>query len=86
MAKTKTAKPLSPKKLDTLIGQMWHTKASGVQINMMDISKIYKAATEAYNGYFANCVKTGMSSVADAEALAALNDSIELSIQTYRLN
>ncbi len=42
-------KPLTKKQLDKLIEQSYYRHGSGVQINIMDISNIYKNVTSAYN-------------------------------------
>ncbi len=44
----KTPKPLTPKKLTALIGQMWPAVGEGVVISIWDIPKIYAAARTAY--------------------------------------
>lgn len=41
-------KPLSKKALDKLIEQIYYKHASGLQINIMDIGKVFKAGEEAY--------------------------------------
>lgn len=45
---TKTAKPLAGKKLDAVIEQAFYRNCSGVQINILEIPKIYKVARAAY--------------------------------------
>ncbi len=42
-------KPLTKKQLEKLIEQSYYRHGSGVQINIIDISKIYKDVTAAYN-------------------------------------
>lgn len=41
-------KPLSKKALDKLIEQIYYKHASGLQINIMDIGKVFKAGEKAY--------------------------------------
>lgn len=44
----KAAKPLSKKALDKLIEQIYYKNASGLQIDIMDIGKVFKAGERAY--------------------------------------
>jgi hypothetical protein len=62
----KAPKPLSAKKLDKAIEQLYYKHAQGRQINIMDIDKIFKAGTTAY---------AAASSLEDVEAavLIAIN-------------
>lgn len=46
--KTAKVKRLSPKQLDKQISALWSKVGSGVQIDIWDISKIFKMGTDAY--------------------------------------
>jgi hypothetical protein len=42
-------KPLTTKKLDSLIDQIYNQNCSGIQIDIMDIGKIFNVGKGAYN-------------------------------------
>lgn len=42
------AKPLSDKKIDKLVEATYYRRCSGVQIDIMDIGKVFKVGREAY--------------------------------------
>lgn len=74
---SKKARRLTPKQLDTLIGSLWHTHASGVQVRMMDLPNIFRDVREAF-------VVAGCPTSDEAEAV--LIPAIQAAITTYRTN
>ena len=71
----KTPKKLSGKKLDKAISDAYYKHGNRVQINMMDITKIYDAGKKAYEG--AETVEA---------ADAALDEAMKAAIAQYRIN
>jgi hypothetical protein len=43
------AKAISPKKLDAMISEIYKRNCSGIQIDIMDISKIFAAGRQAFD-------------------------------------
>lgn len=50
----KTNKALSAKKLDAFIESIYYKNCSGIEINIMDIGKVFAAGRVAYAEAFAN--------------------------------
>lgn len=69
---------LSNKKLDALISKLWGEHAFGVQVDIMDINAIYRAAREAF--VTAGCPR------GEEAATTAIVPSILASIVKYRKN
>jgi hypothetical protein len=75
MVATKKARTVTPKQLDNLIDRLWNQHGFGVQVNIMDIPKIYADARQAF--VRAGCPKS------DAVE-AAITPSILESVTKYR--
>jgi hypothetical protein len=71
----KPAPKLKGKKLDDAISKAYYRHGEGVQVNMMDISKIYDAGKKAYEG-----------AATVEEADAALDEAMKAAITKFRMN
>lgn len=74
----KTLKPLSPKKIDALIESIYYRECSGIQINIMDISKVFKAGQTAYQEAFA--------AGAGTETVYFVTRAVKATVETLRQN
>lgn len=81
--KTKVVKPWTSKKIDSAIHAAWSALASGVQINILDINKVYRHAQEACQAAFSTCSD---GATLEAVTVRAINDSVTASIIKYRTN
>lgn len=73
----KKPRTLTPKQLDKLIESLWYAHASGVQVDVMDLSNIFRDVRAAFVAV--GCPKS------DA-AEAALVPAIQEAIVKYRKN
>lgn len=78
----KNIKPLTGKKLDTLISKLYTQSCSGIQIDIMDTVKVFKVGVAAYQQA---CARAGQ--LWTAEAVEAITkDSIRAYVETIRKN
>jgi hypothetical protein len=78
MSASTKPRALSNKKLDLLIQKLWGIHANGVQVDIMDIPKIFRHAREAF--VVAGCPR------GEEAATAAMLPTITAMIAEYRKN
>jgi hypothetical protein len=94
MAKNKTLKRLTPKKLDSLINDLYTSNCSGVQIPLLDITRVFRAGRDAYNyaydAYLTINTVAGSVPVAVEEAELLIRERVRKAIvefvETIRTN
>lgn len=77
--KPKAPKRLSPKQIDKLIERIYYANCSGIEINIMDIPKIFKAGQAAYAG-------AAVEGAAPEQVAAIVRDVIVAYVAAIRKN